>query len=384
MAYPLAPTSDAKQRLPELDLLRFCAALSVAFYHLCKWPPSGGEELKGIAQLGFLGVQVFFMISGFVILMTAEHRTAVEFAKSRIARLYPTFWICVLVTSAALWGYGDDPSPKVIVANLTMLPRLFHQPFVDLVYWTLEVELRFYALVLVLVVFRQMARVEFWLGVWLTILCVSHLGVPPALLRISHVLQWLSLQEYGSLFAAGCYLYLLRSRGPSWRYFAPLAVCLGLSIFDVCSVQDGSRFPWSRLDLLAMGAFVCVAYAVFVTLSLKLWQLPASKLWYWLGGLTYPLYLLHAQAGHVLWEAIPLSGWARSAWVLVTALLAAAILAHYSERRACKALLRALDELELRARRAWSRRVGPVRLTNAAAVPKRQPPKISVADRVIK
>src|ERR1700683_4879328 len=104
---------NSKERLPQLDLLRFGAALSVALYHVCKWP-AGGHALQSVTQFGFLGVDVFFMISGYVILMTAEFRTPVEFAKSRIARLYPTFWISVAVTSVALSVTGEPPSTRVI------------------------------------------------------------------------------------------------------------------------------------------------------------------------------------------------------------------------------------------------------------------------------
>jgi peptidoglycan/LPS O-acetylase OafA/YrhL len=345
---------NSKQRLPELDLLRFCAALSVTLYHLCRWP-AGGHLVKSAAQFGFLGVNVFFVISGYVILMTAESRTALEFLKSRFVRLFPTFWICVAITSTALALAGETPSLPMVAANLTMVPPLFHQPFVDLVYWTLVVELRFYAMVLLLLMFRQMARLELWLALWVAGMCASLLPVTPALQHWQHALQWLTLQPWGSLFAAGCYFYLVRTRGASWRYFAPLAVCLGLSVFEVCTNQDGSQYAWARGEIVTMGAFVTLAYAVFLTLSLNVWRPRPHAAWYWLGGLTYPLYLLHAQAGRILWVALPGSEWARSAMVLVASLLLAAWLARYSERRACNALRRGLDRLEARIRAKFSR-----------------------------
>jgi peptidoglycan/LPS O-acetylase OafA/YrhL len=345
---------NAKQRLPELDLLRFGAALSVTFYHLCRWP-ADGNLLQSAAQFGFLGVDVFFIISGFVILMTAESRTPLEFAKSRLVRLYPTFWICLAITSMALALHGEAPSFQVLAANITMLPPVFHQPFVDLVYWTLVVELRFYAMVLLLLMFRQMPRLELWLALWVAGMCASLLPAAPPWQQWQHALQWVTLQPSGSLFAAGCYFYLVRTRGAYWRYFAPLAVCLALSVYEVCIHQDGSQYTWARQDVVIMGAFVLLAYALFLALALDLWRLRLAAAWYWLGGLTYPLYLLHAQAGRILWLALPGSEWARSAMVLVAALLSAAVLAHYSERRACNALRRGLDTLEARIRARFSR-----------------------------
>lgn len=372
---------NSKERLPELDLLRFGAALSVALYHVCKWPASG-HALQSVTQFGFLGVDVFFMISGYVILMTAEFRTPVEFAKSRIARLYPTFWISVAVTSVALSVTGEPPSSRVIAANLTMVPTLFDKPFIDLVYWTLVVELRFYAIVLLLLIFGQMPRVELWLTVWIGAMSASYLPFAPQLLQWKHALQWLSLQTYGSLFAAGCYFYLIRTRGASWRYFAPLTVCLGLSVFDVSIHQDGSAYPWTHGDMAIMGTFVIASYATFLALSLRAWRLSPSAVWYWLGGLTYPLYLLHAQAGHVLWVALPGNEWVRSATVLAVALLMAALLAQYSERRACKALHHGLDALEAQIRGLFSAHMKPASMAaNSTAI---QPPKMSAAERVIK
>jgi peptidoglycan/LPS O-acetylase OafA/YrhL len=383
---PQSTSASTRDRLPELDLLRFCAAFSVAIYHLCKWP-AGGDALRSVAQLGFLGVQIFFVISGFVILMTAEHRTPIEFAKSRISRLYPTFWISVIVTSAALWIRGDDPPPAMIGANLTMIAPVFHQDFVDPVYWTLVVELRFYALVLLLLLFGQMRRIELWLGVWVAALCLSHLPLTPPLPRqLFHGLQWASLVDYGSLFAAGCYFYLVRTRGPSLRRFIPLGICLVLSIIDVCTVQDGSSYPWSSAQIDAMAIVVALIYAAFVMLSLRAWQLPVHPIWPWLGGLTYPLYLFHAQFGRILWGALPGSGWLRSGVVLVIALVVAAVLARYSERRACRALHYALDALERRLRaRATRRQPTEVTATDSARrdAPN-QPPKISPAESLIK
>ena len=84
-----------RDRIPELDLLRFVAAVSVVLFHATHWPSSQSNLLAQIAVYGAFGVPLFFMISGFVILMTAQNRGGIEFINSRIARLYPSFWIAV-------------------------------------------------------------------------------------------------------------------------------------------------------------------------------------------------------------------------------------------------------------------------------------------------
>src|SRR5262249_31791003 len=90
-----------RARIPELDLLLFTARACVVLFHATHWP-SQPTLLTQIFAFGSMGVPLFFMISGFVILMTAQNRSGIEFINSRVARLYPSFWIAVLLSSLAL------------------------------------------------------------------------------------------------------------------------------------------------------------------------------------------------------------------------------------------------------------------------------------------
>ena len=88
-----------------LDALRFFAALSVVLYHYGFLGYAPGNlltlsfpELSPAARYGYLGVQLFFMISGYVILWSINGRTASQFALHRFIRLYPTFWLCAAIT----------------------------------------------------------------------------------------------------------------------------------------------------------------------------------------------------------------------------------------------------------------------------------------------
>ena len=74
------------ERLPALDLLRFFAAAAVMVYHYTYYfAESGGPELsalEAVTRHGYLGVELFFMISGFVILWSASNRTAKKFVRA--------------------------------------------------------------------------------------------------------------------------------------------------------------------------------------------------------------------------------------------------------------------------------------------------------------
>nr|WP_308129416.1 acyltransferase family protein [Actinoplanes polyasparticus] len=103
---------------------------------------------------GFPGVETFFLISGFVILMSGWGRTVREFAASRAARLYPAFWASVVITTVvtavlSITGglpFSSQSDTGDVLINMTMLAEPLNTPLVDTVYWTLWVELRFYLL----------------------------------------------------------------------------------------------------------------------------------------------------------------------------------------------------------------------------------------------
>src|SRR4029450_9354485 len=98
---------------------------------------------------GHFGVELFFIISGFVILMTIERKKTVrEFAVSRTARLMPAF-LAALILATAIRAVSpvpllDTPTVPQFLANVTMAPPLLRQNAMDMPYWTLTYELVFY------------------------------------------------------------------------------------------------------------------------------------------------------------------------------------------------------------------------------------------------
>jgi peptidoglycan/LPS O-acetylase OafA/YrhL len=105
-----------KTRFTEIDLLRFLAAFSVMFFHYTIRGYADGDELSPVkfsmlsifSRYGYLGVDLFFLISGFVILMTAIDRSAKSFIISRMVRLYPAFWMCCTLTFLITFFLGTD------------------------------------------------------------------------------------------------------------------------------------------------------------------------------------------------------------------------------------------------------------------------------------
>ncbi|GAA5003707.1 hypothetical protein GCM10025734_41260 [Kitasatospora paranensis] len=155
-----APTGG---RLQVLDGLRFVAVLMVVLYHYVAYGSDWGRSRAELfpvlyrpAAYGWLGVQLFFLISGFVICLSCWGRSLSDFLTSRVVRLFPAYWFAVLLTTTvvALIPGGTRPRPgRDILTNLTMMEYPFGAPYVDGVYWSLWVEGRFYLIFAVVVAF---------------------------------------------------------------------------------------------------------------------------------------------------------------------------------------------------------------------------------------
>ena len=128
--------SGGRARLALLDVLRLVAAVSVVLFHWTAWhhgnwgrhgtpAAEAWPELSQWSSVGALGVQLFFIISGFVILLSCHGRSPARFIGSRIGRLYPAYWVAVLAVAVllfVLWPeLGVNRSPSEILPNLTSI-----------------------------------------------------------------------------------------------------------------------------------------------------------------------------------------------------------------------------------------------------------------------
>src|SRR6266567_3571227 len=154
-------------RLRELDLLRFVAAMAVMMHHFTgvryytPWHDATKvfPAASKVTGYGYLGVQLFFVISGFVILMSAWDRRPGDFAVSRFVRLFPAYWCAVGLVLFVYYATGLSsgyPVSKIgplerVLPNLTMLQTGVGAPDSESVYWTLWIEIHFYALIALMV-----------------------------------------------------------------------------------------------------------------------------------------------------------------------------------------------------------------------------------------
>lgn len=287
----MTEATSAKERFVELDLLRFVAAVGVVFYHL-----TYHSAIGGVTRFGYLGVELFFMISGFVIVWSARDRSPAQFVVSRFARLYPAFWLCLAITMVVLWASaGWLPTASQFLANLTMIAGYLNEPYIDGVYWTLQVELKFYALVFVLLVFRQMRHLERWVYVWLAACVVEAVVGVPALIR------FLLVAPHGHLFIAGALFYLIRTSGATRARVAGVLICAALAV--PATMEQAPDFLSGETSTVPV-AVVFVLFGLMALVAFGRMRVPASSILTGLAALTYPLYLLHNGIGRATVDAL--------------------------------------------------------------------------------
>lgn len=342
-----APAIGQRERLPMLDLLRFFAALSVVFYHLTYRPnePALFTWLQPFTKFGYLGVDVFFIISGFVILWSALGRSVPQYLISRVSRLYPSFWVAILVTSATLLVLRPDRLQPLwaIAVNFTMMPSYFGGPdhYVDSVYWTLAIELKFYFLVLLVLLFRQSAHIERWAWVWLVVTAACYLPQMP------HVVQSLSIFPYGAYFIAGSTFYLMWRHGPSpWRAMA-LCICYLLICLTALHKRPDFIHEVTPDTAWVVVGVVTLGFATFTAIALRLLRELKSRFWLSLGAFTYPVYLVHNEVGKAVFvlEGPATNEWLRAAGALTVVAAITCLMTTYVEQRASPRTRRWLTDL---------------------------------------
>ncbi|MER5214997.1 acyltransferase [Streptomyces sp. NPDC002838] len=296
------------RRLYAIDGIRLLAALMVAVHHFAGtnrvnqpdnaiWDRPVSDIMPTVfrfAAYGWIGVEIFFVISGFVICMSCWGRTPRQFFVSRVIRLYPAYWFAIAFTTAVLVavpGVWDRLRLREILLNLTMLQAGSGVTNVDGVYWTLWSELRFYLLFLLVVATGLTYRkVVVFCCVW---------GAAAMLAPVAdfHLLELVANPDGAWYFIAGLALYLMHRFGQDLLLWGILGMAwlmgqleLGHRIDEVEHVS-GWR---GSVVIFTVFLLVMVAIALGATDRVR---------WKWLvtaGALTYPLYLTHYVAGTTL------------------------------------------------------------------------------------
>lgn len=300
-------------RLVEVDALRGLAALAVVLFHYTTrftelFAPNPSPRIS--FPDGHYGVNLFFIISGFVIFMTLEKTTRpMDFVASRFSRLFPAYWAAIILTFTIthLLGLpGKLVGITTAFGNLLMIHSLFRIPHVDGVYWTLEVELLFYCGMFLLYRLQRLHLIHYAL-LGLLVLRLTYFVLER---RFGIELPWtisrFLILQFIPWFSLGISIYLATSRHNTgaWHQPALTATCAILSLLIA--------------DSLFLAVFaIALGLVVFFAASGRASVLRHGVL-VWLGTISYPLYLLHENIGWSLQLRLGALGIPTDAAVLIT------------------------------------------------------------------
>lgn len=270
-------------RLETVHSLRGLAALAVALFHFTAVYPSLPAAIGVIGRNGWLGVEVFFVISGFILpysLWRAGYRLSPSnfgrFVWKRVVRLEPPYFATIVLIltlsylSARTPGYRGEPfhlNLLQLALHVGYLNSFVGMPWLDPAFWTLAIECQFYLLVAL---------------------------VFPLVITESRTNRLVSI---GSLLVAS----MFPTSDHFVIFFIPLFVC-GIVAFQVFS---GICKKWeAALVLVPVAAILCVhmgAIVMVVGLATAIvivvvpsWTNPPLAV---LGTLSYSIYLLHVPVG---------------------------------------------------------------------------------------
>jgi peptidoglycan/LPS O-acetylase OafA/YrhL len=294
-------THTGGARLAAIDSLRGIAALMVVLFHYTSRfsvVHPGFDSTSLYVPWGHYGVNLFFGISGFVIFMTLQRTTRpADFLVSRFSRLFPAYWVAIFVTLALthLLNYPGAVGLGTAIANLPMVHGFFDVPHVDGVYWTLEVELVFYAWMLLLYMLKKLDRVYLVMAAALTLRWIYFVAQKQFGIDLPFVVvRWLIL-PYLPWFVIGIAAYALHQlRGKAQRASGVWA----LLIYALLTIAVTEK--WAPSMGPQPGWVACLSFiSIYLAASgyLRFLELRALV---WLGAISYPLYLLHENIGWAL------------------------------------------------------------------------------------
>ena len=280
----IQPTSTT--HFGSIDFLRGFAALSVCIFHFANGYLQAGNPIYDVFKNGHLGVEVFFVITGFLVPYTLfrkgyslNSKSFVNYMMDRIFRLQPAYLaavgICILQEylgslmpslGRPFWVQWQD-----IFWHIFYLPPYVGRPWLLILFWTLAIQFQFY--ILFSLFYRLFLNEKKWVIV-LTIL--SFLGVNFFLddLKYNNYLLY-----YMDIFIPGVLIFL-RWKGmlKNWEYWLLLAID--------CYVLYDQRFEEPLRPAAVLFASIIIQ---FIKIEHPFWK--------WLGNISYSLYLIHLPVG---------------------------------------------------------------------------------------
>lgn len=291
-------------KIYSIQFLRAMAAIFVVVSHV--WAINGvAEKPYGFEYLGGYGVDIFFVISGFIMCYTtkevfsAPRKEALSFITKRIIRIYPVYFIIaspgIFYLMSQYVSFGGSLSAYDVIGNFLLLPTFTGNPGYHMFYyvaWSLCYEMMFYVLFAILMCFCKRK----------TTLVLSMVGIIVGMVSLvqtfqlqGKILGWVNISYMvgDSLminFALGCVAFLIFSNAKNVE-IKPLISILMIAFLVVIGLINAKNQAY-RLFSFGFTSFAIVMIALYTKLPKKEKSLTES-IGVYLGNASYSIYLFH-------------------------------------------------------------------------------------------
>ncbi len=268
---------------------------------------------------GHFAVDLFFIISGFVIFMTLERsQSTMEFAVSRFARLWPAYMTCAAFTGSVIVLLHFNPMQLTIkdaLLNPLMMSKALGNVAIDPSYWTLTYEVLFYAGATVTFLLLRIRRMEWVCLAWLVMAFIARIsGFDTNHQRFGVILG----VDFCQLFVLGMMIYLISKRRHTWLTMLTVLLAFSMTLFGP-DFNPGHLKLWQFMLMTAVFALTVWLIAEGRLHFLNIWPL------LFLGDISYSLYLVHQIAGYWVIGKLEGLGWNPNVVMLVAILGAIAV-----------------------------------------------------------
>jgi peptidoglycan/LPS O-acetylase OafA/YrhL len=309
---------EHKQYFGTVDLVRFAAALLVLLAHLgwSAWVHPLTWQAKLIGQFatesvapmpqmwfGWIGVEIFFVISGLVIANSAAATSPIGYLKGRILRLYPGVWICATLSAAiCLWLGARHNLAFHYVGSLVLFPSV--HGWISGVYWTLRVEIVFYLLVFIWMLSKPQVSL-----LWLASILVTLSGLYLAAVSVGFhgfgkTIDEVLLLRHGTFFALGIALWFLAGRRLQVVALAIVALAIPSCLGEIrlSTLEQHAHVVTGGRDILIPILTWLAAVTLIFAGTTRFGSLQLAPKWLartvrTIGLMTYPVYLFHLEVG---------------------------------------------------------------------------------------
>lgn len=270
------------------------------------------EHYAGI-NLGPLGVSVFFLISGFVVMFSLGKLTSAGFIIQRAFRIYPAYWVSLLIcfgfASVSAWFFGRESGyvtygARNIVANVFLYQDAVGAASINFVNWTLTIELIFYAMFSIVFLLGVNDKKVNHILISFMLACMLILFIK----RCNHgeysqiLMFFLSRVKYLSFMCIG-YCFFLKMKGlihlTSLLYL--ILIYLAISLGFLCLEGNDEQVS-------VLGYNYLYGLIIFSASYMYRYKFKNNKFLDFFSDISYPLYLIHATCGYVLISILSYKG----------------------------------------------------------------------------